>query len=67
MSSRYPRRSLAILIFAALLLPVGAAQATPVAHGGRLSALASTALHNPLIQFLINLVIDAGSGADGNG
>ena len=87
MSSRSPRRSVAILVFAALLLPVGAALAepmahvgrlsAPVAHGGRLSApaahsgllsaLATAAVQVPLIQFLIGIVIDAGSGGDMNG
>jgi hypothetical protein len=87
MSSRSPRRSIAILVFAALLLPFGAVLAEPMAHGGRLSApvahsgrlaapaahsgrlsaLATAALQIPLIQFLVNLVIDTGSGIDGNG
>lgn len=66
MSSRSPRKSVAILVFAALLLPVGAAQAAPVAQSGTLSALASAAMYSPLIQFLL-FVINAGSGGDMNG
>ncbi len=64
MSSRSPRRSVAILVFAALLLPVGAVLAEPMAHGGRLSApvarsgrLAAPAPHSGLLSALVTAAV----------
>src|SRR5260370_39416067 len=64
MSSRTPRRSVAILVFAALLLPVGAVLAEPMAHGGRLSApvarsgrLAAPAAHSGLLSALVTAAV----------
>ncbi|HEV3456826.1 MAG TPA: hypothetical protein VHG32_09720 [Thermoanaerobaculia bacterium] len=71
MSSRSLRRSVAILGFAALLLPAAGLQAAQSRH---LPPATQTAPHqHPVIEFLLHLIsgigsrIDAGCPIDGNG
>jgi hypothetical protein len=70
MSSRSLRRSVAILGFAALLLPAAGLQAAQSRH---LPPATQTAPQHPVIEFLLHLIsgigsrIDAGCPIDGNG